>query len=486
MKLSKKLSQKLEKLPNKSGVYFHRDSAGKLIYVGKAANLRNRVRQYFQDSTLKEARLSAPKTAVHIPEIADIEWIETESEIDALFLEAELIKRYMPKYNLALRDDKSDLYVRLDIKSQHPTVNFSRCPLDDEAEYIGPFSSSYELKKAMRMLRKVFPYDMKKPVGAKRVSLDYHLGLSPGLEEGRTGLEEYRKNLKKLRLYLKGSRVKLVKQIEKEMKAAAQKNNFELAAKLRDQARALKSLRTQIVFGDREFIDLSKDMALNGLHELLKLKGPPRRIEGYDISHIQGQNNVASMVVFSSGLPDKAEYRKFKMKTPGNNDFAHMHEVISRRFSPRNVMRWTKPDLLLIDGGKGQLSSAKQALKESGANIPAIGLAKRREQIITLDDKSGEFKIIELPNDSHIRKLLIRIRDESHRFAVTYQNTLARKHQTKSLIEEIPGLGPATRKKLIRHFGSLRAALAAQPREIKKVIGPAKAKLLIDNLNLEN
>jgi excinuclease ABC subunit C len=480
VKLSENIETKLSKLPAEPGVYFHKSKKGEIIYVGKAAVLKNRVRQYFQASRNRD-----PKTEALVAEIYDIEWITVDSEIDALFLEAELIKRYKPRYNIALRDDKSDIFIRIDIKSDHPTVTTTHRPLDDGAEYIGSFQSAFLVRRALKYLRRAFPYDLK-PNKSKRVSLDYHIGLSPGLEEGRTSLEEYRANLRKLTSYLKGSRVELVNQIEKEMKQAASVNNFESAAKLRNQLYALKELKKQIVFSDKEFIDISKDQALNGLVDLLGLKGAPYRIEGYDISHMGGMDTVASMVVFSNGIADKKEYRKFKSRIPGNNDFAHMHEVISRRFSGRNLERWPKPDLLLIDGGKGQLSSALTALKELGVEIPAIGLAKRFETIIRAHNgpKGLEFEEILLPKTSHIVKLLQRIRDESHRFAVSYHSTLKTKRQTKNILEEIPGIGPTTRRKLLRTFGSVKGLKEASKQEIENAIGKSKAEVIIKNLGI--
>jgi len=463
------LKKKLKNLPLSAGVYFHKDSNGKIIYVGKAAVLKNRVRQYFQLSHGRDA-----KTQALVRDIADIDWIETESEIDALFLEAEMIKRYKPRYNLALRDDKSDLYVRIDIKSSHPTVQFTRRPLDDGADYHGPFTNSLGLRRAMKYLRRVFPYDQKVPADKRRVSLDYHLGLSPGLEEGRTSLENYRRDLKQLRLYVTGQRQKLISELAKQMKIAAKVQDFELAASLRNRLTGLKSLRQQVVFGDREFMDISKDQALAGLQELLGLAQIPKRIEGYDISHMGGTDTVASMVVFSQGLPDKSQYRKFKMRMPGNDDFAHMREVITRRFSGRHK-NWPRPNLILIDGGKGQLSSALTALDEAGEVIPAIGLAKRLEQVIVQNDG---FEVIDLPPNGHVIKLLQRIRDESHRFAVSYHSTLKTKRQTASQLEDIPGIGPITRKKLIKTFGSIQGAAVARPRELAKAVGTSKAKLI--------
>ena len=482
MQVSEYMQAKLKQLPAEPGVYFHKSSSGDIIYVGKAAILKNRVRQYFQQSRSRD-----PKTEALVMEIADIEWVTVDSEIDALFLEAELIKRYKPRYNVALRDDKSDLFVRIDLKSDHPTVATTHRPVDDGAEYIGGFQSAYLVRRALKYLQRVFPYD-EKPSNSKRVSLNYHIGLSPGIEQGKTSLEEYRANIRKLVSYLKGNRVQLTKQIEQEMKQAAKAQNFEQAAKLRNQLTAMKELQKQIIFSDKEFMDLSKDQALNGLTDLLKLHGAPHRIEGYDISHMNGRDTVASMVVFVNGIPDKKEYRKFKSRIPGNDDFKHMHEVITRRFSGKNLERWPKPDLLLIDGGKGQLSSAKTAMKERGVDIPAIGLAKKHETIITASESQVgyEFEQVHLSNNSHIIKLLQRIRDESHRFAVSYHATLKTKRQTKSALDAIPGIGPATRKKLLRTFGSLKGVKQADKADIVAAIGKSKAQLIEKYLHAEN
>jgi excinuclease ABC subunit C len=428
--MNKKLAAKLKTLPRSPGVYFHKSSTGEIIYVGKAAVLRNRVRQYFQDSRLRDA-----KTDALVAEIVDTDWIEVESEIDALFLESEMIKRYKPRYNILLRDDKSQTYVRINMKDVYPYVSFTRQPLDDGAEYFGPYYNGWAVKKALRYLRRVFPYSTHITL-PKRVCLQYHLGLCPGVEEHKVSSHDYKLVLRKLMMYLKGERKLLVRQLESEMKITARRKEFEQAAKLRNQIYNLRELQKQIVFSDREFMDISKDQALAGLQQLLTLPGVPRRIEGYDISHMSGTNNVASMVVASNGVADKAEYRKFKMQILGNNDFAHMNETMLRRFSGKHL-DWQKPDLLLIDGGKGQLGAALDGLETRGVQIPAIGLAKRLEEIVvhktrssvTLDPtaypeayitESDDFYMVLLPKDSHIVKLLQRIRDESHRFAVSY------------------------------------------------------------------
>lgn len=452
------------------GVYFHKNSAGQVIYVGKAARLKNRVRQYFQTSRNRDV-----KTEVLVKEITDIDWIETETELDALFLEAELIKRYKPRFNIELRDDKSQIYVRIDMKSTYPYVSYTRRPLDDAASYYGPYYNSAAVKKALSVLRRVYPYSTHANV-PKRVCLQYHLGLCPGVEEAKITPEDYKRQLQKLILYLRGKRSLLIKATESEMKQAAQLHAFEQAAVLRNQLIALKALRQQVVFGDREFMDISKDQGLRGLQDILALPQVPKRIEGFDISHMGGSDTVASMVVFTNGIPDKAQYRKFKLLVPGNDDFAHMREVILRRFSHKHA-DWPKPDLLLIDGGKGQLSSVMTALAANSIDVPAIGLAKRQEEIIIPHDHGG-YRTLQLSKHSHVVKLLQRIRDESHRFAVSYHSILKTKRQTKSLLEEIPTIGPATQKKLIRAFGSMRGIMQARDWEVEKVIGPKKAVLL--------
>lgn len=503
------LEAKLKTLPRNPGVYFHKDATGEIIYVGKAAVLRNRVRQYFQDSRDKDI-----KTQALVAEIVDTDWVETESEIDALFLESEMVKRYMPRYNILLRDDKSQMFVRIDMKSEWPTVSFTRNPADDNAEYYGPFYNSYAIKKALRYLRKVFPYFTREPKpGHSR--LDEDLGLSPRREDGS---EAYKANLRKLISYIKGNRKQLANDIEQEMKIAAGLHEFERAAHLRNKLGHMRELQRRVMFGDREFLDISKDKALGDIKHLLGLSKLPVRIEGYDISHMGGTNVVASMVVFTNGVSDRAEYRKFKARLQQNDDYTNMYETLLRRLSPKNLGAWGMPDLLLIDGGKGQLESAIKACQERGVNVPVISIAKREEEMIVhatnsqvdtaylqelatrpsegiFVERSGAFFVVNLhpgqrnagSHSKNLRgsaqvyphtdvvKLFQRIRDESHRFAVSYHTVLRKQKQTESSLELIPGIGPATRKKLIKTFGSLRAVTSASDAEIAKVVGPAKA-----------
>lgn len=492
------LKEKLKELPKEPGVYFHKDASGEIIYVGKAAKLNNRVRQYFQKSRARD-----PKTEALVAEIADTDWMVVDSEIEALFLEAEMVRRYMPRYNILLRDDKSMVYIRIDYDSDYPTVTTTRRPLDDGARYFGPYLSTLSVRQALKVLRRIFPFATKRTPGQKRATLYYHLGLDPGLEEGKTPLEEYRANLRRLMAVIQGKKLTIERELEKEMKQRAKAQDFEGAAKARNQLFSLQRLSKQVIFSDKEFLDISKDHALSELVELLSLVRYPARIEGYDISHMQGTDVVASMVVFSNGVSNKGEYRKFKTRKEQNNDFFNMNETIKRRFSEKNIRAWGKPDLVLIDGGKGQLDAAIKARDELGfERIAFIGLAKREEQIVIKKDNSGvgsgvvlneqalhklggfvteseDFLLVNLPHNTNLVKLLQRIRDESHRFAVSYHSTLKQKRQTSSALDDIPGIGPATRKKLIRHFGSLRAVQLASEAELAAVVGVTKARDLL-------
>ena len=496
--MTEQVERKLTELPKAPGVYFHKDKDGRIIYVGKAAVLRNRVRQYFQKSRGRD-----PKTEALVAEIADIDWMVVDSEMEALFLEAEMIRRYMPRYNILLRDDKAMSYIRIDYDSDYPTVSTTRRPLDDGARYFGPYFSLGGVRQALRLLRKIFPYATRRIGGQKRATLHYHLGLDPGLEEGKTSLEEYRANLRKLMAVIQGKRQTIEKELERDMKRAARAKDFEAASRLRNQLFALQNLKKQVIFSDKEFLDISKDHALNELVNLLSIEKFPFRIEGYDISHQQGSDVVASMVVFTNGVSNKAEYRKFKTRRDHNDDFYNMHETLKRRLSEKNLRLWGKPDLVLIDGGKGQLDAAIRARDEQGCGqIPFIGLAKREEQIVVQKQRSGvilnmlsiqqmggfiteseDFILVNLPHNTNLVKLLQRIRDESHRFAVSYHSTLKRNRQTASLLDDIPGIGPATRKKLLRTFGSMRGIVQADETELAKVLGDKKAHVVKQYVN---
>ena len=415
--MNERLKQKLNKLPASPGVYFHKNAAGESIYVGKAAVLKNRVRQYFQNS-VKDV-----KTQALVAEIFDTDWIVVDTEMDALFLESEMIKRYMPKWNILLRDDKTVSYVRITMNEEVPYISFTRNPVDDKATYIGPFYGKSAVEKAVRTLRKVFPYYTKPYDGRK--SLDTDLGLTPGIEIGKCTPKDYKRNLRKLMRYLEGDREKLLRELEKTMAEAAEAGEFELAAEARDQLFGLKELKKKIVFSDKEFLDISSDQALKQLQEFLGLEKPPRRIEGYDISHQSGTNTVASMVVFINGASARSEYRKFKIRSSTNDDLKSMTEVITRRLKHKE---WEYPDLIVLDGGAGQVNAILPIVAEAG--IPVIGRDKSGDH-----SKSAGVKLIipgkglvELSSGSHVARLIARIDEEAHRFAITYHSLLKRKN----------------------------------------------------------
>ena len=458
--MNEALKQKLTKLPVAPGVYFHKNAEGEVIYVGKAAVLRNRVRQYFQKS-VKDI-----KTRALVKEIVDTDWIVVDTEMDALFLESEMIKRYMPKWNILLRDDKTVSYVRVTMNEEVPYISFTRTPMDDKATYIGPFYGKSAVEKAVRMLRRIFPYYTKPYTGKK--TLDTDLGLTPGIEIGKCTPKDYKRNLRKLMRYIEGDREKLLKDLEKTMYDEASIENYELAAEARDQLAGLKELKRKIVFSDKEFMDISSDQALKQLQQLLKLEKPPRRIEGYDISHQSGENAVGSMVVFVNGASARSEYRKFKIRTSTSDDLKSMVEVLSRRLRHKE---WKFPDLIILDGGTTQVNAILPLLEPYG--IPVIGRDKSGDHTRNAGVRlviPGEFKMapsrdgvaparrygrsaphpsivtsgsprvapflnsleyLELPSGSHIARLIARIDDEAHRFAITYHSLLKRKSMLK-------------------------------------------------------
>lgn len=476
-----KLTTKLKHLPKSPGVYLHKNQAGEIIYVGKAKVLKNRVKQYFQKN------LPDPKTAALVKEITDLDWLETDSELDALFLESELIKRYKPQFNILLRDDKSATYIKIS-GDRLPFISYTRQPFDDGGEYFGPFFSAQPIKQAMRYLRWIFPY-LTKPLEAKSNSrLDWHIGLNPPLTT-ETDRHKYLADLQQIRRFIQGQKRQIITELEQQMQQAARVQQFEQAAKLRNQIQALQSLqrKVRIIEADQ---NLSHDQALNDLRQLLGLETLPARIEGYDISHHSGTNVVASMVVFVNGLAKRTEYRKFKTKIDHNNDFYNMHETIKRRFN----QTWPRPDVMLIDGGKGQLQAAISA---TDGSLPMFGLAEKQELIVIhkqlsniklsavkvaelkgLVFEEGEFYVIKLPHATAVIKLLQRIRDEAHRFAVGYHTKLKVEAQTVSALDQIKGIGPVTRHKLLVKYKSLTGIKRAGFESVKAQIGETKAKLI--------
>jgi excinuclease ABC subunit C len=473
---------KLANLPKSSGVYFFKNASGEIIYIGKASILQRRVKSYFKGNHRDI------KTPILVKNIADVDWITTSSEIEALFLEAEFIKRHKPVFNVDLKDDKNFIYIKVAMAEQYPYISLVRRPTDDKSKYFGPFVAGYQVKQALRYMRRIFPY-YTKPSQTHSSKLEYQIGIIPTPDISK---EDYRRNITRLVMIFEGKTSTLLAQLEGEMKRLSKAKQYELASEVRNQYLAIKALGTKMVFGREETFDLTLDTALNELTQTLGLAKTPRRIECYDISNFAGGDSVSSMIVFTDGVPDHAAYRHFKMHTAGPNDFAMMAETLRRRFSTRNAS-WPKPDLIIVDGGKGQLSAARKQFTEDNIRIPIVGLAKRYETIVQHTNDTvaampatarleGEFIMINFLPNSPTLHLLQRIRDEAHRFAVSYHKVLRKKRTQSSVLEDIPGVGPVTRKRIIRHFGSAAGAAQATEAEIAEVVGPKTAKVVLEYL----
>jgi excinuclease ABC subunit C len=306
-------------------------------------------------------------------------------------------------------------------------VSLTRNPLDDGAEYFGPYYGASAIKIALRILRKIFPFYDKPYDGKKTLNTD--IGLTPGIELDKITPAEYKKSLRNLIKFIEGNRQTVVKNLEKDMAQASKNQDFEKAANLRNTLFSIRALATQIVFANEEFIDISSDEALHELQELLNLPEPPRRIEGYDISHQSGTNVVASMVVFKNGVASRKDYRKFKIKNQKNDDTGNMREVIARRL--KHFDDWGRPDLIVIDGGQGQLQAVADLL--DAEKIPYLGRNKsgnhsRNADVQVILPQNGGYSSSIISNHKHFVKLIARIDDESHRFAVNYHTLLKRKN----------------------------------------------------------
>lgn len=467
------IKNKLKNLPGTSGVYFFTDKNKNIIYIGKASNLKRRVTSYFQKKHLDN------KTPVLVKKIDDIRVIQTNSEIEALFLEAEYIKRHKPLYNVELRDDKNFIYIKVTVQEDFPAISLVRRPTDDKARYYGPFVQSYQVKQALRYLRRIFPY-YSKPYKSHSSKLEYQIGVVPNPTISK---DVYRSNIRKLLLVFEGKSSYIIKQLEKEMTKLSKQKKYEQASIIRNQYLALKGLSTKIVFGSEESINLSLDVALSQLTKTLELSKIPKRIECYDISNFAGGDAVSSMIVFTDGMPDQKQYRHFKMSTKGPNDFAMIYETLVRRFKKPKI-EWPYPQLIIIDGGKGQLSSAMKALTENGIHINIFGLAKKFETIIKANNVDNKliFSEINFAINSPALHLLQRIRDEAHRFAVSYHKTVRKKRTKSSQLDSIVGIGPVTKRKLIRHFGSVSAVKKATSNQLIEVVGKSKAQIINEHL----
>lgn len=617
---------KLALLPPEPGVYLHKDEVGNVLYVGKAINLRSRVRSYFQESARH-----GPRIARLVAKARDLEWIVVGTEVEALVLECNLIKKYRPPYNVRMRDDKSYPYITI-TDEDFPRVLFTRRVRKDKAKYFGPYTSAFAVRDTLQLLHKIFPLIPcgKSWTGApvQRPCLYYHLGRCLGPCAGLSDRAEYQKVLDKVGKFLDGKEDSIAEDLRREMEEAAENLDFEKAARVRDQLQAIESVhqRQQAVtdkgsdqdviavvkdergaaiqmlyirggklIGQRQFVldgaadappaeavqefvkqyyadapevpreillpveieernvvqswlrgrkgsavtvevpqtgdkarlvDLAAanaEQALNAfaqelkqkeewaeeamgmLQDALGLPTPPVRVEGYDISNIQGTAPVGSMVVVENGEAAKQEYRRFAIKwhpeTP--NDFAMMNEVITRRLRRHldGDEKFAKlPELIMIDGGKGQLGAALKARDALGLHVPMVGLAKRHELIYvpyepeivatlpgaTMEmgdlgrEKTYLYREVELPLNSPGLMLLRKLRDEAHRFALGYHRKIRDKRMNGSALEEIPGVGPRRKRLLLRTFGSLEGIRRASVEELAAV--PTMTKSLAEKV----
>ncbi len=604
------LDEKLDNLPVQPGVYLHKNLKGQIIYVGKAKNLRNRVRQYFQSSRAMDA-----KTQELVARIADLEYIVTDTEVEALVLESNLIKQHKPRYNVMLKDDKSYPYLKLTINEELPRVEITRHLEKDGALYFGPYLPGALARQTMRVINKQFlirtcsdeVFEIYRR--AKRPCMEYQIKRCSGpCQKELCTPAQYREGVNYVRLFLENKDKELAAELERKMIAASEEERYEVAAKYRDQlftVRALRenqkmmgnaeldvdifgyhrdgnqlalqlfTMREGKIIGRREFywedipvegfnpseflgqvleqyytignyipleihvpvdwddrelleqaltekrghrvrildpqrghkremIDLVEKNAKIGfdqrfrvlkpdwskvlveLQELLGLPTVPKRIESFDISNIQGSENVAGMVVCENGEMKKSDYRKFIIKSvEGANDFASMCEAVGRRYARLLEEQKTLPDLVFIDGGKGQLSAAATAMHGLGlAELPLVGIVKprgRHDEISHLLVKGREDEPIVLEKTSLAMRLVRIIRDETHRYAVSFHRQRRAMRDFKSELTSIPGVGEKLKDRLLRNFGSLKRVSEASYEELKPFVGERQAERIIEH-----
>jgi excinuclease ABC subunit C len=466
------LKEKLRRLPEKPGVYLMKDRLGRIIYVGKAKALKKRVSSYFQPS---RALTLHPKIRALIEMIADFDTIEVKSEPEALLLEGKLIKQWKPKYNTDFTDDKRFLLVRVDPGEELPRFRLTRFKKDDRSRYFGPFAHSGLLRKTLAQMRRQFGILLGDASPRKLADGRWQLYDDVRQElygfSNETEADDYRRRVDEACAFLDGKSREWLETLRAEMTAAAGKHEFEKAAELRDVVFALeKTLAKTRTFErsdpSRPEIGLEASRLLG---EALGLQRPPRTLECFDISHISGTFVVASMVHFADGRPDKANYRRFQIKSfMGNDDFRAMEEVVGRRYRRLRDEGRPMPDLVIIDGGRGQIGAALKAFAAIEVEPPAlIGLAKKYETILFPDERPP----LNLPLNSPALNLLQRVRDEAHRFANTYNADLRSRKIRESILDDFPGLGPVRRMALLLHFDGFDRLKTATVEQITEVEG---------------
>jgi excinuclease ABC subunit C len=600
------LEATLKRLPDRPGVYLMKDARGDVVYVGKAQSLRNRVRSYWQKQASGRGYGDVHRIREVIDRVADVEVTEVDSVSEALLLEANLIKRYKPRFNVRLKDDKSYPYIKVTLADDFPRIERTRRLVNDGSRYFGPYASASSVDESMNLVRRLFPFrtctlDIREGERAlQRPCLLYHIKRCQGPCIEAISKADYRADIEQVELFLDGRQETLVRALRKEMAGASERQEYERAASLRDKVRAIERTmesqkmaafaRTELdlvgmarsdnqaaiqLFAIRDGKAVGRDVyllealreatdeevlasfleqyyatassvprevdvpfvlseasvleaflserrgtlvrlhvpqrgekrelmglaqrnagetlareqarwladqgktlaALEQLAEALGLPGPPMRIECYDISNFQGSESVGSMVVFEEGKPRSGEYRRFRIRTvEGPNDFASHQEVLRRRFRTTKAgeegseeeRRWAMPDLVIVDGGKGQVSAAKAVLDELGLHdLPLAGLAKEREELFL----PGRSDPILLPPTSSALYLVQRLRDEAHRFAITYHRNLRDKRTVRSAFDDLPGVGPKRKRELLKVFGSIKRVREAPVEQIAAVPG---------------
>lgn len=500
------IQEKLRDMPHKPGVYVMRDRLKHVIYVGKARDLRKRVGSYFMPSR----RMTAdPKTRALVESVWDLEYHVVRSDAEAVLFEGRLIKEFRPKYNVSFKDDKRFLLVRVDLNDLFPRFALTRLRKEDGARYFGPFAHSGALRTTMNTMRKKFGLRSCRPVTPGERDFkhchDHIIKNCSAPCVGRVTREEYLARVEAACEFLDGESREWIAQVEADMKAAAEKLDFEKAAQLRNLLNDLRTTTKTMTRFTRKSLPttIHPEADIAALAEALSLPRPPRVMECFDISNISSTHIVASMVRFRDGVPDRAGYRKYRIHgTPHQDDFASMAEVVRRRYgrilreaaardpdaeftqvSPGEALAHATiiPDLIIVDGGRGQLSSACRELQRLGLHDAAvIGLAKEFEEIY----RPGRPLPMRLPEDSGALRLLQRIRDEAHRTANGYHSLLLKRRMRESLLDGIPGVSAARKKALLARFGSVERIRRASVEDLTSVSGisPALAGAVLEGL----
>ncbi|UCH12603.1 MAG: excinuclease ABC subunit UvrC [Candidatus Omnitrophota bacterium] len=476
------IKEKIKKAPDSCGVYLIKNADGDIIYVGKAVSVKKRLRSHFR-------RPVSAKQQAMVESAHDIDYIPASSAETALLLEAALVKRYSPKYNAALKDDKAYPVLKLTIHEDFPRLFITRRKIADGSLYFGPYTNAKLLRKALKLMGRLFPLRSCRIIPGKPC-LDFYIGgcLAPCI--GKITRQDYKRIVENVILFLEGESEQLKKSLVEDMNKASSEGNFELAAYIRDQIKAISSVtgaeaempaQKTTGYAGRRLFRISTQ--LEDLRRRLNLSKPPFVIEAFDVSNIAGKEAVGSMVVFKNGRPFKDDYRKFKIKTVrGINDYSMIREIVNRRYSRLLKERATLPDLILIDGGKGHLLSAKKQLRKLGIwQVPVIGIAKSFELIYTHEEDEP----LGLDPSSPASLLIQRIRDEAHRFAISYHRLLRRKKVSLSELDDIHGIGSVKKRLLVEYFGSVDEIKMAEIDDLTRVkyIDEKQARKIYDYFN---